>query len=188
MYHKCHSAAVLFYNSNQVNWMCRFEVNTDHNWFNPSPVPISGGACINNYNNGFIWGVNTYLCPNFNDGIAESPLKLGHEWTCTSHSFIIYPCPKPVAGSANLKREATKFATLRASTRSQKGVIEEQHSTREYSINRWLKRLASLLTVKNLGAGSPQLLCTTCMMLGSYRDKSVHIQLCSNMWFSTVYW
>ena len=45
-------------------------------------------AWISNYIPSFVWDVITHPCPNFNGSLAKLPLKLGHGWVITSHTFI----------------------------------------------------------------------------------------------------
>ena len=43
-----------------------------------------------------LYHVITYLCPNFNSGLAKPPLKLGHGWVTSLCGVIAYPCPRGV--------------------------------------------------------------------------------------------
>ena len=51
---------------------------------------------MNNYTCINVWHTNTHPCPNFKEGLAKPPLKLGLGWLITSHSKlwkgITYPC------------------------------------------------------------------------------------------------
>ena len=61
-----------------------------------------------NYIHWYVWDVIGHSCPNFNGGLAKSALKLGREWVIIFIILwlifidIIHPCPKLIAGLANL--------------------------------------------------------------------------------------
>ena len=90
------------YSAGRMNWFVECSMNTvgaysDVVWVMTHLIlPVcpfylhkltKTGIWIRNYIHNFIWDVITPPCPNFNDDLAKTSLRLWHGWVITSYCF-----------------------------------------------------------------------------------------------------